>query len=138
MKHYVLGFRYNESGILLIQKSKPDWQKGLWNGLGGSVESGETSRMAMVREFAEESGIETLPAEWVWIAQMNGDDWKMDVYASHGGFSGLKESCDEGTLQVWDHIPHPMERTADWLVGMITDTSIPEMEVEFHKRRLRR
>ena len=59
MKEYVLGFMFDQSGynVLLIKKERPDWQKGMWNGIGGSIEIGETPIEAMIREFKEETGI---------------------------------------------------------------------------------
>lgn len=40
---YVLGFMFSNlmNNVVLLQKQKPNWQKGLWNGVGGKVESGE-------------------------------------------------------------------------------------------------
>lgn len=59
MKHYVLGFLFDRVGqsVLLIQKTKPEWQKGRWNGIGGKVESDELPIHAMRREFQEETGL---------------------------------------------------------------------------------
>lgn len=57
---YVVGFLFDSKmrGVVLIQKTKPDWQKGKLNGVGGKVEEGETFLDAMVREFREEAGME--------------------------------------------------------------------------------
>lgn len=63
MKEYVLGLIYNlDNTIVVLQlKDKPDWQHGRYNGIGGSVEVGETRMQAMKRESKEEVGIE---GEW--------------------------------------------------------------------------
>jgi 8-oxo-dGTP diphosphatase len=65
LKKYVLGFLFNPSKNLvwLIRKEKPEWQKGLLNGIGGQVEEGEKPEEAMTREFKEEA--------WLII-----NDWK--------------------------------------------------------------
>lgn len=57
-KQYVVGlmFRNNMKEVALIRKARPDWQKGLLNGVGGKVEPGEHPNAAMVREFEEETG----------------------------------------------------------------------------------
>ena len=57
--NYVLGFAFNEeeTHIALIRKNKPEWQKGKLNGIGGKIESEEIAYDAMIREFAEETGI---------------------------------------------------------------------------------
>ena len=43
--------------VALIEKLKPNWQKGLLNGIGGKLEPGESPAQAMKREFMEEAGL---------------------------------------------------------------------------------
>lgn len=55
---YVVGFAFDKDGrIALILKERPGWQQGLFNGIGGKVEEGETPLDAMIREFDEETGV---------------------------------------------------------------------------------
>ena len=56
---YVVGFLFNDdlSKVILIRKTKPAWQYGLFNGVGGKTEPGETALQAMEREFMEETGV---------------------------------------------------------------------------------
>lgn len=54
---YVVGFAFDAYGaVALINKQKPEWMKGRWNGIGGKIEPGETPQAAMQREFKEEAG----------------------------------------------------------------------------------
>ena len=55
---YVLGFAFSAdlNHVWLIQKTRPEWQRGLFNGVGGKVESFESPAEAMAREFQEETG----------------------------------------------------------------------------------
>ncbi len=59
MTEYVVGFLFGPSdkAVALIRKNRPDWQKGLLNGIGGKIEPGESPYNAMVREFKEETGL---------------------------------------------------------------------------------
>lgn len=67
MKEYVVGFLFNAkpkgrsvppgTTVLLIKKTHPDWAKGKYAGVGGSVEFGESIEAAMSREFEEETGL---------------------------------------------------------------------------------
>ncbi len=57
---YVVGFLFSQGHVLLLKKAKPEWQRGLLNGIGGKVEKGETFKDAMEREFAEEAGVSGL------------------------------------------------------------------------------
>lgn len=76
----VLGFLFTEGkGIVaLIEKNKPEWQKGLLNGIGGKIEEGETPIQAMIREFEEEAGLYI--EDWKQFAIMQGNDWKVYCY----------------------------------------------------------
>jgi 8-oxo-dGTP diphosphatase len=80
MTKYCLGFMFNENetDVLLIEKQKPSWQRGKFNGIGGKVEEGETSMMAMCREFNEETGIDN--SLWDYVVSIYGEDWHVDVF----------------------------------------------------------
>jgi 8-oxo-dGTP diphosphatase len=81
-KRYVLGFAFDhEDNVVLIQKSKPEWQKGKLNGVGGAVESYDASpAAAMAREFREETGGITEPEDWDYRITMKNDQWVVDVF----------------------------------------------------------
>lgn len=58
MQEYVLGFLFDKIGnIVLIKKTKPEWQAGRLNAVGGHIEDGEDSFQAIVRKFQEETGV---------------------------------------------------------------------------------
>ena len=59
MARYVVGFMFSTDmkQVLLIEKKRPDWQRGKLNGIGGKVEDGENFYTAMSREFFEETGL---------------------------------------------------------------------------------
>ena len=73
---YVVGFMFNGTGdlVLLIEKTKPDWQKGRLNGVGGKIEVYDRDMWhAMAREFKEETNIDTEPGNWVHVMQLTDD-----------------------------------------------------------------
>lgn len=57
MAIYVVGFLFTTdmNKVLLIEKKRPDWQRGKLNGIGGKVETSEDFQTALAREFAEET-----------------------------------------------------------------------------------
>jgi 8-oxo-dGTP pyrophosphatase MutT (NUDIX family) len=66
-KAYVLGFAFSENReqVVLIEKLRPEWQRGFHNGVGGKIESTDKSSVAaMVREFEEETGLITTESDW--------------------------------------------------------------------------
>jgi 8-oxo-dGTP diphosphatase len=65
---YVLGFAFTPSrgGVLTIRKTRPKWQAGKLNGVGGKVEEQDWClEEAMRREFKEETNIDTDVGQWV-------------------------------------------------------------------------
>lgn len=61
--NYVLGFFFSQDKkeVIMIKKTKPDFQKGKLNGVGGKIEPQDISpHHAMCREFYEETGV-TIP-----------------------------------------------------------------------------
>lgn len=58
MTQYTLGFAFDDLGrVALIHKLRPQCQAGKYNGIGGKLESGESPRHGISREFHEETGI---------------------------------------------------------------------------------
>lgn len=67
MRNYVVGFLFSDDmeKVLLIHKRHgPQCVVGLWNGVGGGIEIGESPYQAMVREFEEEAGVKTREHDW--------------------------------------------------------------------------
>lgn len=129
MKRYVLGFYLTRSGAILIQKTKPEWQKGKWNGLGGHIEVGESPVAAMVREFEEEAGFQTVAADWREIGVLSQDflsgvqGWEMTIFYAFGELplGYYPRDTDEGLVCHLISTPYPMDSTAAWLLPMCRD-----------------
>lgn len=116
---YVIGFLFNfDNRVLLINKTKPEWQKGLLNGIGGKIEKGESPVEAMIREFEEEAGI-TVGA-WRNFATLNGKDYTIHLYSAlYLPTLGTPESMTEETIEWVDLDEIPYERTVPnlrWLL----------------------
>jgi len=84
MIEYVVGFAFSRYGnkVALIRKNKPDWQAGKLNGIGGKVEQDEYYFYAMVREFREETGVQTNNQDWDLVTTLTSNTWKMTVFKS--------------------------------------------------------
>jgi 8-oxo-dGTP pyrophosphatase MutT (NUDIX family) len=101
MIEYVVGFLYNGTHVVLIKKNRPEWQAGLYNGVGGHIEDFDgTPYDAMVREFKEEAGVEV--ENWQHFLTLQGHSAKIYFYAANdeGGLSKVVTKTDEDVYAV--------------------------------------
>lgn len=79
---HVLGFVFNPdfTRVILIEKKKPAWQAGFFNGLGGAIDAGEYPDTAMRREFREECGLDIPEGNWFKFANLVGADFSVACY----------------------------------------------------------
>ena len=59
----VVGIITDNKEILLLRKNNPDWQKGLYNGIGGKVELNTTPLETIIKKCQEELGVNI--ANWI-------------------------------------------------------------------------
>lgn len=52
----VVGLISDKKRVLLVRKNSPDWQKGLYNGVGGKVEDDETPLQTMIKNCEAKLG----------------------------------------------------------------------------------
>jgi 8-oxo-dGTP diphosphatase len=81
MKRYVLGFAFSldATKVVLIRKTRPEWQKGRFNGVGGRMEMDETPLQAMEREWREETN-SMAPIKWTKFGRLHGPDWEVHLF----------------------------------------------------------
>lgn len=102
----VLVFVTNRSGRVLLLQGAADkkiWA-GLWNGIGGHVEAGETVLDAARRELAEEAGLNC--SKWLFCGQVlielnSGPGIGIFVFRA-SGISGEMTASEEGNLAWFD------------------------------------
>jgi 8-oxo-dGTP diphosphatase len=96
MIHYVTGFLFSpdKQSVVLINKNRPEWQKGYVNGVGGKIESDEIPIDAMIREFYEETGVKIY--DWRKFACINGPDYIVHFFcASSDKYLSVESKTDE-------------------------------------------
>jgi 8-oxo-dGTP diphosphatase len=105
MKRYVVGFMFNDdkSKICLIKKNRPEWQKGLLNGIGGHIELGESSLDSMIREFYEETGVATHIMAWCHVCTLRFPYAEVEFFAGANTYyvEKVKTTTDE-TVHIVD------------------------------------
>ncbi len=126
---YVRGFMFSDDWlrVLLIRKLKPKWQFGLLNGIGGHIEKGESEAEAMVREFKEETGVQTTKDEWKQTVILFGQTWSVYFYRACGDIdSAVNAAPDEGDvrqvpLRLLGNYDHLTISNLAWIIPMQLD-----------------
>ena len=137
MKMYVCGFYVNNERVALIRKTKPEWQKGRLNGVGGKIEEGETPAQAMAREFMEETGHLTYPQDWFPTVILSGSGWRVYFFAVRAGYFDYNpEFGDSGETCEWhplSDLPPETMPNLRWLIPLSFDPDI-KVPVHIHDR----
>jgi 8-oxo-dGTP diphosphatase len=108
--------------VVLIRKNRPDWQKGLLNGVGGKVEKGELLIGAMRREYTEETGRQI--KEWTALATLSGPDFKCAFfYTTDYYIDSVKSETDEevGVYEVSSLHQQNVIENLQWLIPLAID-----------------
>lgn len=130
IQEYVLGFCFNkaEDSVVLMCKNRPDWQAGSFNGIGGKIESGETRVEAMIREFEEETGVSTIPADWTECIEMSGIDWKVHIFKATNSMyhDNAKTTTDEDVFKVGMRYldAYKLIDNLKWVIPMLRDDKV--------------
>jgi 8-oxo-dGTP diphosphatase len=117
INRYAMGYLFDGLGnVALIEKNRPDWQKGRLNAPGGKIEKGETPLEAMVREFREEAGAEVL--SWRQFAELTGDGYRLYCFTSRHK-AEIKTMTDEAVgWYPLDDLPANILPNARFLIPM--------------------
>ncbi|MCD4752601.1 MAG: 8-oxo-dGTP diphosphatase [Anaerolineaceae bacterium] len=106
---YTLCFMFRNSHVLMLERQKEP-NKGLWNGVGGHIELGESPNYACLREIREETGLSVDGIRFCGILS-----WESWYFPSGGMYiysveapEGDVVSSDEGQL-AWKDIDWVMQ-----------------------------
>ena len=124
---YVVGFMFSSDfkKVALIEKTKPNWQKGKLNGIGGKVEKDEFPLDAMVREFKEEAGIKyDYWNKFCTINSINSIVYFYYAVCSKNKFSEIKTIEEEKVIKCCvNEIPKNIITNINWLIPMAISMS---------------
>jgi 8-oxo-dGTP diphosphatase len=131
--NYVLGFAFDlrSQQTILIKKNKPKYLKGMFNGIGGKIEPKEDVVFAMVREFREETGLQTLPDDWEIFAYLNKPHdyfvWVFRNFNMQSAISFQRLGTETEEIKVFDLEALPFNSfvpNLKWLIPLALDKEL--------------
>ena len=115
---YVIGFLFRGGDVALIQKNRPEWQKGKLNGIGGYIEKGENPYQAMNREFQEEACKDLNIVSWDFFCTMVFPDYEVHCFKAFS-YTDIETETDEKVG--WynsKRLPENVIPNLNWLIPM--------------------
>lgn len=140
MKEYVVGFIFDKdkNQVLLVEKKRPEWQKGCYNGVGGLIEPDETIRQAMVRECKEECGLDV--KDWKYLAMVSCPNITLYYFKSFLDLEYMSkfQSCTDETI-IMCHLYNysknyflvKMVQPSSWLLLAALDGCVSDFEIDY-------
>lgn len=120
---YCLGFAIRDGYVALVKKNRPEWQAGKINGIGGRIEKDEDPRKAMVREFKEETGIDSKEDDWKLFCTMNGMRWIVYCYCTFtiNPYDVKTKTDEEIFIFKVEELPDNVLHNLRWLIPLALD-----------------
>lgn len=128
MQCFAGGFLFCGNKVALVRKSKPAWQFGKLNCIGGAIEGGESPRQAMRREFLEETKLDTMESDWTERLVLIAGDGSWCVYFFVAKWHetttlfGTKE--EPVAWYKFDPLPNDVIHNLRWIVPFMLDPDI--------------
>ena len=136
MKEYVLGFLFSNDRerVALIKKTRPAWQAGFLNGVGGKIETGESPLQAMVREFHEEANF--LHNDWTLFATMTNSQFIVHCFKATTDLIDevMTMTEEEVVVTFVDEIGvglHTVIPNLHWLIPMALDDGFEPVTIKY-------
>lgn len=126
---YTIAFCIADNKVLMVKRAKPPNQ-GLWNGIGGKIEEGETPLQAVSREIMEEAELDINTASavhyagivtWAVVEDQNNKNKGMYAYVidfSADTLSDVAVETPEGLLE-WKKLSWVEDKTNQEIVRNI-------------------
>lgn len=129
MIRYTVGFMFDDrlEKVLLIEKIKPEWQKGFLNGVGGKLKDVDSSMLhCMIREFKEETRINY--TDWNhYVTIVKSDIYEVAFYYAVNDIVEYYSQQEEEKLYLIDTAKICRQKTVynlQWLIPLALDNCV--------------
>lgn len=129
MINYVTGFMYSPDGsqVVLINKNKPEWQKGKFNGVGGKIEAEESAHHAISREFLEETGVTTKLSDWqCFLILTNQNNYRVYMFYTYSEKFNQVKTVEKEVVSLHSvyQLPKNVISNLAWLIPLSQDKKV--------------
>jgi len=107
-----------------MRRTRPAWQAGRVNALGGKVVEGETPADAARREVKEEAGVDV--AEWAEVLVWEDREYRMHVMRAMSERASMVRTMEDQEVFLADvaALPEGVIGNVRWLVPLALDTDV--------------
>ncbi|MEP7087801.1 MAG: NUDIX domain-containing protein [Gemmatimonadota bacterium] len=123
---YVLAllFTADKKRVVLMQRTRPSWQAGRVNALGGAIVVGESAVEAARREVREEAGVNV--AEWAEVLVWEDAEYRMHVMRAVSELAGEARTQEDQVVFLADASALPLNVIDNlrWLVPLALDADV--------------
>ena len=125
---YVLAllFTPDREKLVLIRKTRPAWQAGRVNALGGKVAPGESAAAAASREVLEEAGVDVAEDAWRELLVWHDPVYRMHVLRAFDEAAARARTAEdqEVFLAAVDDLPRSLVDNLRWLIPLSLDRDV--------------
>jgi 8-oxo-dGTP diphosphatase len=123
---YVLALLFTPDGdhVVLIEKTRPAWQAGQVNALGGKIAAGETPSVAARREVREEAGVDI--ARWEEFLVWDDPVYRMHALRAFDALATAAHTAEDQRVFLADTSALPPNVIANlrWIVPLALDADV--------------
>jgi 8-oxo-dGTP diphosphatase len=125
-RQYVLAllFTTDRWQVVLMRRTRPAWQAGRVNALGGALMGGESSLDAARREVREESGVDV--AQWTEVLKWDDAEYRMHVVRAVSELAREARTVEDQEVFLADvnALPANVIDNLRWLVPLALDADV--------------
>jgi 8-oxo-dGTP diphosphatase len=125
-RRFVLALLFTDDrkGIVLMRRTRPAWQAGRVNALGGALTVGESCVEAARREVLEEAGVDV--AEWTEVLVWDDAEYRMHVVRAVSELARGARTREDQEIFLADvsALPENVIDNLRWLVPLALDADV--------------
>ena len=126
MRHYVLAllFTADRRQVVLMRRTRPAWQAGRVNALGGKLLDAETPAAAARREVREEAGVDV--ARWDEVLVWDDPHYRMHLLVAVDDAALAARTCEDQEVFLADvhALPPAVIDNLRWLIPLALDADV--------------